>query len=105
MHIFFRQILNSFISSLSQEDSVQKMIEYIVKTPENTEDIIRTLKYPYMSCEVICCDIASITDTLATGAEGKIAEALFDFLTQTITLDPRLSGYFEKVSFFFFKKV
>lgn len=87
--------------SLSQEDSVLKMIEYVVRTPEDPSDDMRTLKYPYMSCEVICCDIMSITETLAGASEGKIVENLFEFLYQPDPLDSRLAGYFEKVGLLF----
>lgn len=82
---------------LSQEAIVQQLVEYVVRTPEDTSDDLRTLKYPYMSCEVICCDITSITETLVTSCEGKIVETLFEFLYQTQSLDPRLAGYFEKI--------
>ncbi|KAF1789329.1 SIT4 phosphatase-associated protein family [Phytophthora cactorum] len=82
---------------LSQEAIVQNLVEYVVRTPEDTSDDLRTLKYPYMSCEVICCDITSITETLVTASEGKIVETLFEFLYQTQPLDPRLAGYFEKI--------
>uniref|UniRef100_K3WM88 Uncharacterized protein n=1 Tax=Globisporangium ultimum (strain ATCC 200006 / CBS 805.95 / DAOM BR144) TaxID=431595 RepID=K3WM88_GLOUD len=82
---------------LSQEQSVLKMIEYVVQTPEDPSDDMRTLKYPYMSCEVICCDIMSITETLAGASEGKIVETLFEFLYQSGPLDSRLAGYFEKI--------
>ncbi|KAG7390138.1 hypothetical protein PHYPSEUDO_008592 [Phytophthora pseudosyringae] len=82
---------------LSQEDVVQKLVEYVVRAPEDASDDLRTLKYPYMSCEVICCDITSITETLVSASEGKIIEMLFQFLYQTETLDPRLAGYFEKI--------
>ncbi|GLD99160.1 hypothetical protein PINS_up007878 [Pythium insidiosum] len=47
--------------------------------------------------KVICCDIASITETLATGSDGKIVETLFEFLDGPAPLDPRLAGYFEKI--------
>ncbi|KAG6973982.1 hypothetical protein JG688_00003262 [Phytophthora aleatoria] len=82
---------------LSQEAIVQNLVEYVVRTPEDTSDDLRTLKYPYMSCEVICCDITSITETLVIASEGKIVETLFEFLYQTQPLDPRLAGYFEKI--------
>ncbi|CEG40589.1 SAP family cell cycle dependent phosphatase-associated protein [Plasmopara halstedii] len=82
---------------LSQDEIVQKLIEYVVRTPENMSDDLRTLKYPYMSCEVICCDISTITETLVTASDGKIIETLFEFLYQTEPLDPRLAGYFEKI--------
>lgn len=83
--------------SLALEKSVLQMIEYVVRAPEDPSDDIRALKYPYMSCEVLCCDIMSITETLATASEGKIVETLFEFLYQSEPLDSRLAGYFEKV--------
>lgn len=83
--------------SLSQEAVVLKLIEYVVKPSEDLADDMRTLKYPYMACEVVCCDIMSITETIATASEGKLVEALFEFLYAPGDLDPRLAGYFEKV--------
>ena len=83
--------------SLSQDESVRKMVEYVTHTPPSDADDMRKLKYPFMSCEVICCDIMSITETLATAADGTIVELLFEFLYQATPLDPRLAGYFEKV--------
>ncbi|KAJ0412542.1 hypothetical protein ATCC90586_006909 [Pythium insidiosum] len=82
---------------LSQDEVVLKLVEFVVRTPEDGSDDLRSLKYPYMSCEVICCDIASITETLATGNDGKIVETLFEFLDGPAPLDPRLAGYFEKI--------
>lgn len=82
---------------LAQEESVRKLIEYVVRTPEDLSDDVRTLKYPYMSCEVICCDISSITETLVTASSGELIETLFAFLYQVEPLDPRLAGYFEKI--------
>ena len=68
------------VCSLSQERIVHPLVDYVVRSPEDTSDDLRTLKYPYMSCEVICCDIASITDTLVSASDGKIVDALFEFL-------------------------
>ncbi|CAI5740167.1 unnamed protein product [Peronospora destructor] len=86
------------IDFLSQESTVHQLVEYVVRSPEDKFDDLRTLKYPYMSCEVICCDISSITDTLVTALDGKIVDALFEFLYELDELlDPRLAGYFEKI--------
>ncbi|RLN81954.1 hypothetical protein BBJ28_00009433 [Nothophytophthora sp. Chile5] len=82
---------------VQEVEIVQKLVEYVVKTPEDATDDLRTLKYPYMSCEVICCDIMGITETLVSGSDGKVVEMLFEFLYQTTPLDPRLAGYFEKI--------
>ncbi|GMF24108.1 unnamed protein product [Phytophthora fragariaefolia] len=50
-----------------------------------------------MACEVICCDITSITETLVCSSDGAIVETLLGFLAQPGPLDPRLAGYFEKI--------
>ncbi|KAH7484638.1 hypothetical protein PRIC1_003951 [Phytophthora ramorum] len=82
---------------LSQGGIVLKLVEYVVRSPEDASDDLRTLKYPYMACEVICCDITSITETLVSSSQGQTVETLFEFLYQTGPLDPRLAGYFEKI--------
>ncbi|KAE8914945.1 hypothetical protein PF005_g7803 [Phytophthora fragariae] len=85
------------IDFLSQEPVLQKLVEYVVESSEDPSDDLRTLKYPYMACEVICCDITSITETLVTASDGAIVETLLGFLDQPALLDPRLAGYFEKI--------
>ena len=37
-------------------------------------------RYPYMACEVICCDIGEIIDTLVESSDGAIIEQLFSLL-------------------------
>ena len=37
-----------------------------IKTPEE-EDDLRTVRFPYMACEIICCEINSIIDILVDG--------------------------------------
>jgi hypothetical protein len=83
--------------SLSQEDVVLKLVEYAVSTPPADASEVRALKYPYMACEVVSCDITSITETLACARDGKLVESLFEFLNGPSPLDPRLAGDFEKI--------
>lgn len=74
------------------------MIQYATKPPTNPdENEIVTLKYPYMSCEVICCDVYPIIDTLVQHEEGKLVEELLQFLEIPGKVDPRHAGYFEKI--------
>ncbi|KAI9913612.1 hypothetical protein PsorP6_005158 [Peronosclerospora sorghi] len=86
------------IDFLSREPIVQQLVEYIVRTPEDPSNAVRTIKYPYMSCEVLCCDISSITQTLVEASGGQIVETLFELLYETEkSVDARLAGYFEKI--------
>ena len=50
-----------------------------------------------MSCEVLCCDISDILDTLCEADDGKLLDKLFSLLQVDPPLDCRLAGYFEKV--------
>lgn len=92
-----RLFIHCIVASMSQEEVVLQLIHYVVQPSEDMNNDIRTLKYPYMACEVICCDISSITETLACAQDGKIVESLFAFLYTSVPLDPRLAGYFEKI--------
>ncbi|TDH67435.1 hypothetical protein CCR75_009393 [Bremia lactucae] len=85
------------IDFLSQEATVLELVNYVVRTSEDPTDAVRTLKYPYMSCEVICCDITSITETLVSASNGFLIETLFTLVYQSTPLNPRLAGYFEKI--------
>ncbi|OQR98189.1 serine/threonine-protein phosphatase 6 regulatory subunit [Achlya hypogyna] len=82
---------------LSTEESVRKMVYYITRTPEEGDSDLKAIKYPFMSCEVLCCDIMCITETLSTAKDGAITEDLFKLLEKPSPLDSRLAGYFEKV--------
>lgn len=73
------------------------MIKYISTSPSDSSDVLRTFKYPYMSCEVICCDVESILTTIVTTGDDQLIESLFSFLDPPGALDARLAGYFEKV--------
>jgi serine/threonine-protein phosphatase 6 regulatory subunit 3 len=50
-----------------------------------------------MACEVICCDISEIIDTLVEANDGALIDQLFSLLKLDAPLDARLAGYFEKV--------
>ncbi|OQS07292.1 serine/threonine-protein phosphatase 6 regulatory subunit [Thraustotheca clavata] len=82
---------------LSTEESVRRMVYYVTRTPEAGDSDLVAIKYPFMSCEVICCDIMCITETLSTAKDGAIVEELFKLLQQPSPLDSRLAGYFEKI--------
>jgi hypothetical protein len=67
------------IEFLSTEEAVVGLVEYVIqkepleKKKEEIEvngnhvELQTTIRYPYMACEVICCEINSIIDTLVDG--------------------------------------
>lgn len=63
------------------------------------EKVRRTMRWPYMACEVLCCDVSDIIDMLAIGSfEGTLhLEALLSIAKTKGPVEPRLAGYFEKV--------
>ena len=53
------------------------MIHYMtVPAPPDADDL-RKHKYPYMSCEVLCCDVASMVNTLVDERDGALLHDLF----------------------------
>ena len=100
------------------------------KTPEEQEEL-ENIRYPYMACEVICCEINAIIDILVDGhvptspsVKGhveqdnetavevttkdppSILDLLFSFLTETNVgeLDDYRAGYFDKILSVLFRK-
>ncbi|RHY79351.1 hypothetical protein DYB26_010312, partial [Aphanomyces astaci] len=82
---------------LSKEETVRKLVYYVTRKAEDGDGDMIAIKYPFMSCEVLCCDIMCITETLSTASNGAIVEDLFGLLSQPAPLNSRLAGYFEKV--------
>jgi len=86
------------------------MLDFITTAaPEGASDM-RVHKYPYVSCEIVCCDVPEVLDTLVEGRDGALLASLFRILgweggegagaaggQEAGPLDPRLAGYFEKV--------
>ncbi|CAK4641505.1 hypothetical protein AeNC1_012018 [Aphanomyces euteiches] len=82
---------------LSTEQVVRKLVYYVTRKSEEGDNDMEAIKYPFMACEVLCCDIMCITETLSTASNGAIVEDLFRLLKQPAPLDSRLAGYFEKI--------
>lgn len=72
------------------------MIDYIIEpAPEDASDL-RQFRYPYMSCQVFCCEIDEILQAFQEDTEGHLLTRLFSILETPSPLDPYLAGYFEK---------
>ncbi len=114
------------IEFLSQESTVMKILEYIVTTPpEEDADDIRNFKYPYMSCEILCCEIADILNIFEVGTStdnninidavdkdsitnmnnrNDALIKLFSILDETAPLNQYQAGYFEKILDMLFRR-
>jgi hypothetical protein len=42
--------------------TLEKLFEYITTDPEPQADSVRKFKYPFISCEILCCDVWSLSE-------------------------------------------
>ncbi len=88
---------NRLLDFLSQPDVVSQLLHYMITPAEEDADDLRRFKYPYMSCEVFCCEISNILQVLIEHEDGRFLTEFFSFLDVDGILDSYLAGYFEKV--------
>ena len=90
---------------LAEPSSLAHLVQLVTQPFEHEEGISddektrRTMRWPYMACEVLCCDVGEIIDKLAAGShegEGHLA-ALLRIADTKQPVEARLAGYFEKV--------
>lgn len=54
-------------------------------------------RYPYMSCEIICCEVPDILNAVVNDAECGALKTLFSLLDEDGDIDAYRAGYLEKV--------
>uniref|UniRef100_A0A7N0RDC2 SIT4 phosphatase-associated family protein n=1 Tax=Kalanchoe fedtschenkoi TaxID=63787 RepID=A0A7N0RDC2_KALFE len=88
--------LNSrLINFLRDEAQVKQLLKYIVEEPPEDADNNRAFKFPFISCEIFCCEIDVILKTLVE--DEKLMDLLFSFLEPDRSQSAMLAGYFSKV--------
>lgn len=80
------------IEFLSRKENIVSLIDYITVLPSESDDDSRIHKYPFLSCEILCSDIASIVDRIAD--DDELLERLFRFLDNEPPLNAVLASYF-----------
>lgn len=81
------------------------MIDFIVqKAPECSNDL-RKFRYPYMSCQVFCCEIPELLQIFQEDSDNILLNRLFSILDSPSPLDPYLAGYFEKTLGVLFRRL
>ncbi len=70
--------------------------------PQHPPNHHQTTKRP--TCQVICCEVDHILDTLVAMHDGQAVARLFALLDAEGEIDDRLSGYFEKIVFVLLKR-
>ncbi|GMI07438.1 hypothetical protein TrLO_g7595 [Triparma laevis f. longispina] len=81
------------------EDSDATAKKPSIVIPEETNQAIR---YPYLACEVICCDVSQIIDAIVESQDSSspspnLLDLIFKIVSKPSPLPPRIAGYFEKV--------
>ncbi|KAK1373602.1 serine/threonine-protein phosphatase 6 regulatory subunit 3-like [Heracleum sosnowskyi] len=88
--------LNSrLINFLRERAQVEQLLHYIIDEPPEDAESKRSLKYPFIACEVFTCEIDVILKTLVE--EEGLMDLLFSFLEPTRPHSAVLAGYFSKV--------
>jgi len=82
--------------SLCEPDQLRKMIDYIVLMPNEEDPEARRYKYPYVSSEVLSCDLTVLRSSILQLSEPFVEQVL-SILLQPPPLAPVLAGYCAKV--------
>jgi hypothetical protein len=92
---------------LCTEKGVDQLITYVIQPANETDTLERKFRYPYMSCEVVCCEVPELLSILVEDRNGHYLDRLFQFLDQPADqeLDSHLAGYFEKILEMLFRKM
>ncbi|KAH9606940.1 hypothetical protein KSS87_009335, partial [Heliosperma pusillum] len=80
---------------LRERPQIEKLIDFIVEeAPEDAENR-RIFKFPFVSCEIITCEVDIILNTLVD--DDELMKKLFSFLESGHSHSTLLAGYFSKV--------
>jgi serine/threonine-protein phosphatase 6 regulatory subunit 3 len=83
------------ICSLRERAQVEQLLRFIVEESPEDADSKRAFKFPFISSEVLTCEIDVILKTLVD--EEELMNLLFSFLEPNRSHSVMLAGYFSKV--------
>ncbi|KAL2456504.1 SIT4 phosphatase-associated family protein [Forsythia ovata] len=83
------------INFLRERAQVEQLIRYIVEEPPEEAERLRSLKFPFIACEVFTCEVDIILKALVEDEE--LMNLLFSFLEPERPHSTQLAGYFSKV--------
>ncbi|ESQ37497.1 hypothetical protein EUTSA_v10002405mg [Eutrema salsugineum] len=83
------------ICSLRERAQVEQLLRFIVEESPEDADSKRAFKFPFISSEVLTCEIDVILKTLVE--EEELMNLLFSFLEPNRSHSVMLAGYFSKV--------
>jgi len=80
---------------LTQPETLRKLVGYVTEMPSTADTEARRFKYPFVSSEVLSCDMAAVRDALFS--DPSLLKQLLALLQQPPPLAPVLAGYVCKV--------
>jgi serine/threonine-protein phosphatase 6 regulatory subunit 3 len=80
---------------LKQRDTVERLIAYLVEEPPANADAKRQFKYPFSACEIFCCEVEGVFNTLLENDD--LLDQLFSILHGLRPLNSMHAGYFARV--------
>jgi len=83
------------VEFLTKKESMEELMNLIVKEPIDDEDEKVRYKYPNIACELLTSDVNMINDSLADNPE--LLNQLYAFLEIESPLNPLLASFFSKV--------
>ncbi|XP_056175542.1 uncharacterized protein LOC115687227 isoform X2 [Syzygium oleosum] len=86
---------NRLINFLREKLQVEQLLRYIVEEADSDADKKRTIKFPFIACEIFTCEVDIILRTLVDDRE--LMDLLFSFLEPDRNHSTQLAGYFSKV--------
>ena len=75
---------------------VEKLVSFMVDPPPADADARREFKYPYLACEIFCCELDAVFATLCED-ECELFGRIVRFIDTDDPLPQMLAGYFGKV--------
>lgn len=86
---------NRLINFLREKPQVEQLLRYIVEEADSDAEKKRTIKFPFIACEIFTCEVDIILRTLVDDRE--LMDLLFSFLEPDRNHSTQLAGYFSKV--------
>ncbi|WIA10355.1 hypothetical protein OEZ85_010547 [Tetradesmus obliquus] len=83
------------ITFLREKKTVEQLLRYLIEPPNDPDDPKKQYRYPFTACEVFCCEVEAVFNTLLEDEE--LLGLLFSLLEQEPPLSCKAAGYFGRV--------
>ncbi|KAF8050586.1 hypothetical protein N665_1935s0003, partial [Sinapis alba] len=90
-----RALNSRLINFLRERAQVEQLVRFLVEESPEDADSKRAFKFPFISSEVLTCEVDVILKTLVE--EEELMDLLFSFLEPNRSHSVMLAGYFSKV--------